>query len=112
MSGHSSSQHRQTLDPGADRMAFQRTGLKKFFEAAIRYGASDMILRGGQAPKLRLRGTLKSLDTGPIDEAEFDKRAELVRSVGYEEPPRPSRLAPDIPTPKYALAYPRLPLRE
>ena len=85
MSGHSSSQHRQTLDPGADRMAFQRTGLKKFFEAAIRYGASDMILRGGQAPKLRLRGTLKSLDTGPIDEAEFEKWIREASSDGQWE---------------------------
>ncbi len=66
-------------------MAFQRTGLKKFFEAAIRYGASDMILRGGQAPKLRLRGTLKSLDTGPIDEAEFEKWIREASSDGQWE---------------------------
>ncbi|HEX7009433.1 MAG TPA: ATPase, T2SS/T4P/T4SS family, partial [Phycisphaeraceae bacterium] len=49
------------------------TPLRKFFEAAVRFQASDLIMRGGQVPKLRLRGKLKSLETPPLDSVEFEK---------------------------------------
>jgi twitching motility protein PilT len=49
------------------------TGLRKFFEAAVRYKASDLILRAGQTPRLRLKGGLKALDTSPIKPEDFDK---------------------------------------
>lgn len=49
------------------------TGLRKYFEAAVRYKASDMILRSGQTPRLRLKGGLKALDTAPLKAEDFDK---------------------------------------
>jgi len=49
------------------------TGLRKFFEAAVRYKASDMIPRAGQVPRLRLRGALKALDTAPLLVEDFEK---------------------------------------
>jgi len=61
------SEKRRTLDD---------TPLKKYFEAAVKYGASDLLLRAGQAPKLRLRGTLKSLDTQAMESNEFEKAIE------------------------------------
>ncbi len=61
------------LDHIGDRRSFNTTPLKKFFEAAVKYEASDLLLRGGQVPRLRIRGTLKSLEVAPLDEIEFEK---------------------------------------
>ncbi len=49
------------------------TGFRKYFEAAVRYKASDMILRAGQAPRLRLKGGLKALDAAPLNPDVFDQ---------------------------------------
>jgi len=49
------------------------TPLAKYFKAAVKFESSDLIMRGGQAPKLRLRGELKSLDTTPPTVEEFNK---------------------------------------
>lgn len=49
------------------------TGLRKFFEAAVKYQASDMLLRSGQTPRLRLKGTLKALDTSPLDAKDVER---------------------------------------
>ncbi|MFA9478790.1 type IV pilus twitching motility protein PilT [Phycisphaerales bacterium AB-hyl4] len=49
------------------------TPLRKFFEATVRFESSDLILRGGQIPRLRLRGKLKNLDTPPIEVNEFEQ---------------------------------------
>ena len=49
------------------------TPLKKYFEATVKFEGSDLLLRGGQVPKVRIRGTLKSLDTPAIDEAQFEQ---------------------------------------
>ncbi|MEM6458657.1 MAG: PilT/PilU family type 4a pilus ATPase [Planctomycetota bacterium] len=49
------------------------TPLAKFFKAAVKFESSDLIMRGGQAPKLRLRGELKSLDTRPPTVEEFNR---------------------------------------
>lgn len=49
------------------------TGLRKYFEAAVRYKASDLILRAGQVPRLRLKGGLKALDTSPLNAEDFEK---------------------------------------
>ena len=57
----------------ADRKSLVDTALKKYFEAAVRFLASDLIMRGGQVPRLRLRGKLKNLDTPALDEQEFEK---------------------------------------
>jgi len=48
------------------------TPLRKYYEAAVKYEASDMLLRAGQSPRLRLKGSLKALDTAPIDPVEMD----------------------------------------
>ena len=49
------------------------TGARKYFEAAVKYEASDLLLRAGQSPRLRLQGTLKALDARPLKPAEFEK---------------------------------------
>ncbi len=47
------------------------TPLRKFFKAAVDNEASDLLLRGGLSPKLRIRGSLKNLDT-VIDPVDFE----------------------------------------
>ncbi len=49
------------------------TGLRKYFEACVRYKASDLLLRAGQVPRLRIRGALKSLETTPLAHDDFEK---------------------------------------
>ena len=49
-----------------------QTPLHKLFEAAVRYEASDLLMRGGQVPRLRLRGVLKALDVPAVDSAELE----------------------------------------
>jgi twitching motility protein PilT len=49
-----------------------QTPLRKLFEAAVRYEASDLLLRGGQVPRLRLRGALKTLDVPALDAAALE----------------------------------------
>lgn len=61
------------LDHVGDRRSFNDTPLKRYFEAAVKYEASDLLLRGGQVPRLRIRGSLKSLEVPPLDETEFEK---------------------------------------
>ncbi|MEO1237148.1 MAG: PilT/PilU family type 4a pilus ATPase [Planctomycetota bacterium] len=48
------------------------TPLYKFFKAAVKFQTSDLIMRGGQPPKLRLKGELKSLDTPPPSVEDFN----------------------------------------
>jgi twitching motility protein PilT len=43
----------------------------KFLQATIKLKASDLIMKTGQPPKVRVRGALKPLDTSPVDAAEF-----------------------------------------
>lgn len=59
--------------PKAPDTTLAETPLCKFFEAAVRFGASDLLLRGGQVPKLRVRGELKSLETDPLDPNKFEQ---------------------------------------
>jgi twitching motility protein PilT len=59
-------------NPFGDRPSPAKTGLRKFFEAAVKYECSDLLLRAGASPKLRLRGTLKSLDT-VVDPFQFEE---------------------------------------
>ncbi len=61
------------LDHQAQQRNLTQTGLKRFFEAAVKHEASDLILRGGQAPKLRVRGALQSLKVDPLNAQEFEK---------------------------------------
>ena len=60
------------VDHVDERKSLGDTGLRKFFKSAVQFSASDLIMRGGQAPKLRLRGKLKSVDVPPIEESDFE----------------------------------------
>lgn len=42
-----------------------------FLKACIKFGASDLIMKTGQVPKLRMRGSLKGLDVDPVHAEEF-----------------------------------------
>jgi twitching motility protein PilT len=55
-----------------ERRSLADTPLKRFFKAAVQFEASDIIMRGGEVPKLRLRGKLKNLDVPRVDEADFE----------------------------------------
>ena len=59
-------------DPLEVRSTLADTPLAKFFRAAVKFGTSDLIMRGGQAPKLRLKGELKALDVTPPTVKEFN----------------------------------------
>ncbi len=61
---------RQT-DPHATRMG-------KFMQACIKFGASDLIVKTGTVPKVRLRGALKPLDTEPVTHEEFMSIAKAI----------------------------------
>ncbi|MCC6680700.1 MAG: PilT/PilU family type 4a pilus ATPase [Phycisphaeraceae bacterium] len=61
------------IDHVDEQKTLTETPLRKYFETAVRFEASDLLMRGGQCPKLRLRGRLKNLDTPPIDEIDFEK---------------------------------------
>ncbi len=62
-----------TIDHAMERRSLADTGLKKYFEAAIRFEASDLLMRGGQTPKLRIRGALKGLDVPALEAAKFEE---------------------------------------
>jgi twitching motility protein PilT len=51
-------------DPHATRFGL-------FLKASIKLEASDLIMKSGQPPKLRIRGALKPLDTEPVTQDEF-----------------------------------------
>lgn len=75
MSNSASSDHASQLpliDHTAEKRSLAHTHLRQFFEAAAKYEASDLLLRGGQIPKLRLRKELKPLDTGPLNVPKFE----------------------------------------
>jgi twitching motility protein PilT len=52
----------------------------KFLKATIKFEASDLIMKTGQPPKIRLRGALKPLDAKPVDEEEFWQIARAIMS--------------------------------
>lgn len=59
-----------------ERKTFSDTPLRKFFEAALKYEASDLLMRAGQSPMLRIRGKLRALETGELDAGDFEKWVE------------------------------------
>ncbi|CAN5823902.1 PilT/PilU family type 4a pilus ATPase [soil metagenome] len=71
VAGHVSMAHDEKHDPHATRWG-------DFLKAAIKLGASDILMKTGKAPTVRLRGALKSLDTGPITVAEFKSICEHI----------------------------------
>ena len=76
------------------------TPLYTYFKAAVRHKTSDLIMRGGEPPKLRMRGELKKLDTEapsiedfndwindgitPEQREEFAKRGSLDLGVDFD----------------------------
>lgn len=59
-----------SLDPTKEHDP-HATRFGKFLQATIKFGGSDLICKTGAAPKIRIRGGLKPLDTDPIDFEEF-----------------------------------------
>ncbi len=68
-----------TLDPDAKHDP-NKTRLGKFLKACIDHEASDLIIKTGQPPKLRVRGALKPLSTDPVTHEDFIQIAKHVLS--------------------------------
>ncbi|MEX0775905.1 MAG: PilT/PilU family type 4a pilus ATPase [Phycisphaeraceae bacterium] len=64
------------VDHVEQRRSLMTTPLRKFFEAAVKHEASDLLLRGGQIPKLRIRGSLQTLKAESIDAVDFERWVE------------------------------------
>ncbi len=67
------------LDPDAKHDP-HATRFGDFLKASIKFEASDLIMKTGQKPKIRLRGALKPLDTTPVTADEFMAIAKHVLS--------------------------------
>jgi len=67
------------LEVASEPSTLAETELAKFFTAAGKHGASDLLLRGNQPPRLRLRGSLKALDVEPMGEELFE--TEVVKGL-------------------------------
>lgn len=65
----------QKHDPNATRFG-------SFLKATIKFGASDLLLKTGKPPVIRLRGALKQLDTDPIP---FDEFVDIAKHMLNEE---------------------------
>ena len=73
------------FDHAADKRSLADTHLRRFFEAAQKYEASDLLLRGGEVPRLRLSGELKPL-TGSLDPDAFEQAIEAsLTKVQWEQ---------------------------
>ena len=68
-----------TLDPDAKHDP-HATRFGDFLKASIKFEASDLIMKTGQKPKIRLRGALKPLDTTPVTAEEFMQIAKHILS--------------------------------
>ncbi len=66
------------------RKTLADTPLRKYFDAAARFEASDLLLRGGHPAKLRLRGVLKALDAAPVPPEEFERMVESTLSSAQQ----------------------------
>ena len=51
-----------------------------FLKACIKISASDLIMKSELSPRLRVKGSLKPLDTPPVTAEEFDKIARAILS--------------------------------
>lgn len=70
-----------TLDPDKKHDP-HATRFGSFLKACIKFQASDLIVKTGQPPKIRLRGALKPLDTEPVSGEEF---MQIARHILSEE---------------------------
>ncbi len=59
-----------TLDPDRKHDP-HATRFGKFLQATIKFAGSDLIVKTDAIPKIRLRGSLKQLDTEPVSSEEF-----------------------------------------
>jgi len=59
------------LDPTLAKKDPHATRWGDFLKATIKFGASDLIMKSNQKPKVRMRGVLKSLDVDPVSAEEF-----------------------------------------
>lgn len=74
-----------TLDPD-EKHDPHATRFGKFLQACIKFGASDLLVKTGSAPVVRLRGSLKSLDTDPVTREEFAEIAKhILTDVQFED---------------------------
>lgn len=62
---------KRTTDPHATRWG-------DFLKATIKFNGSDLIMKSGQKPKIRLRGSLKALDVEPVSAEEFFAIAQAI----------------------------------
>jgi len=60
------------LEATEDQKAMADTPLRKYFEAAVKFEASDLLLRSEQVPRLRVRGALQSLKGQEIGSEDFE----------------------------------------
>ncbi len=63
------------LDPTITKKDPHATRWGDFLKATIKFGASDLIMKSNQKPKIRMRGVLKSMDVDPVSAEEFFKIA-------------------------------------
>ncbi|MHC4976211.1 MAG: type IV pilus twitching motility protein PilT [Planctomycetota bacterium] len=73
--GHVSLDPDTKHDPHATRFG-------KFLHAIIKLGGSDLLVKTGKAPVVRLRGALKALDTAPVTHEEY---IEIAKHILTEE---------------------------
>ncbi|MGD9692580.1 MAG: type IV pilus twitching motility protein PilT [Phycisphaerales bacterium] len=58
------------------------TRLGDFMKACIKFQASDLLVKTGKAPVVRLRGSLKSMDTEPVSHEEYQQIAKHILTEG------------------------------
>lgn len=66
-----------TLDPDKKHDP-HATRFGKFLQVCIKFAASDLIMKAGYVPKIRVRGDLKPLDTEPVTTDEFMQIAQHI----------------------------------
>jgi len=72
------------LDPDKDHDP-HATRFGDFLKACIKVNASDLIMKAGQPPRVRVRGSLKSLDTPPVSTEEFLSIAKHILSKELQD---------------------------
>jgi twitching motility protein PilT len=64
---------------------FRETPLRKFFEAAIKHGSSDLIIKPQTPIRLRLRGSLRTIEAEPYTAEEFEQIIEQFLTADQRE---------------------------
>lgn len=66
--------------PGQNKKDPHETRWGDFLKATIKMESSDLIMKSGTVPKLRIKGKLKALDTEPVSAEEFMQIAKAILS--------------------------------